>query len=128
MLRRSEQGCPRTAPRIIGTVPAEALSSSAFGILHSRGLLRLIVRYVVNSDLLCVALACRAFYSCVEQEHPRGVDGKRFTTGVTAVSASISRLVWARDLIGHDVNGQLESQGPPWLVAWDCTTCAALAV
>ena len=105
--------------------------STGFIQLELRNCLGLVLDLIEDDDALCVALVCKAFCAAVFQRYPVREDGWRLTTGVSAVAASVSRLVWARDLTGtrtgRSRDGGLEIQGPPWLTAWDTSTCAALA-
>eukprot|EP01052_Picozoa_sp_SAG31_P034775 SAG31_NODE_4108_length_3576_cov_1.978142_2_plen_178_part_00 len=107
---RSAQVALRQAEVALRSHPDFALHRSPFAAIESRGCLVLVCDHVHEDDTLAFALTCRAF---------RGVlRGRSIETGVDAITASISRVKWIRQL----------AEPPRWLMRWPAAAvCAKIA-
>ena len=86
------------------THPCHAFSGSPqFSLLDARGSLRLVTDAVLEDDVLCLALTCRALRDALWARFPArpagdAHEGARVRTRDAAVVGTVGRLVWARGL------------------------------
>eukprot|EP01052_Picozoa_sp_SAG31_P040647 SAG31_NODE_5938_length_2249_cov_2.764651_3_plen_187_part_01 len=107
---RSAQVALRQAEAALRSHPDFALHRSPFAAIVSRGCLALVIDHVHPDDTLAFALACRAFREELQ--------GRSIRTGVDAITASISRMKWIRQL----------ADPPRWFMHWPAAAvCAKIA-